>query len=56
MQRKRDEPMMDRMVHNVTIEGRFSGSLSRLRAIVGFNGAPDGAREPCIGLSSERNC
>lgn len=47
---------MDRMVHNMTIEGRLSGSLHRLRAIVGFDGVPDGTRGPCIGLSSERNC
>lgn len=47
---------MDRMVHNKTEEGRLSGGLRRLRAIVGFNGAPDGARGPCRGLSSERNC
>lgn len=47
---------MDRVVHNMTLEGRVSGGFGRPRAAVGFSGVPFGARGPCIGLSSDWNC
>jgi hypothetical protein len=47
---------MDRVVHNVTEEGRMSGRFGLLRAAFLVRVAPDGARVPWRGLSSEWNC